>query len=151
MLEQIKQREPEFSLTQKVEPIDITKFQQTLDTETAIIEWYIGNNSNSDDSWGGSAFIITRDSIKPVTYTTTEIAELETWKNNYLDEYRNKKTNKTWQNTLSQKLQKLSEILRLNEIIAHIPPQLQTTNPSTPPLPALIPPPRPTIHLRNPL
>ncbi|MEG4859436.1 CHAT domain-containing protein [Microcoleus sp. K1-B6] len=122
LLEQIKQREPEFTLTQKVEPIDITKFQQTLDTETAIIEWYIGNNSNSDDSWGGSAFIITRDSIKPVTYTTTEIAELETWKNNYLDEYRTKNTNKTWQNTLSQKLEKLSEILRLNEIIAHIPP-----------------------------
>ncbi|MEG4836521.1 CHAT domain-containing protein [Microcoleus sp. B9-D4] len=122
LLEQIKQREPEFTLTQKVEPIDITKFQQTLDTETAIIEWYIGNNSNSEDSWGGSAFIITRDSIKPVTYTTTEIAELETWKNNYLDEYRNKNTNTTWQKTLSQKLQKLSEILRLNEIIAHIPP-----------------------------
>ncbi len=122
LLEQIKQREPEFTLTQKVEPIDITKFQQTLDTETAIIEWYIGNNSNSDDSWGGSAFIITRDSIKPVTYTTTERAELETWKTNYLDEYRNKNTNKTWQNTLSQKLQKLSEILRLNDIIAHIPP-----------------------------
>ncbi|MBD0308734.1 MAG: CHAT domain-containing protein [Microcoleus sp. T1-bin1] len=122
LLEQIKQREPEFTLTQKVEPIDITKFQQTLDTETAIVEWYIGNNSNSDDSWGGSAFIITRDSIKPVTYTTTEIAELETWKNNYLDEYRNKNTNTTWQKTLSQKLEKLSEILRLNEIIAHIPP-----------------------------
>jgi CHAT domain-containing protein len=122
LLEQIKQREPEFTLTQKVEPIDITKFQQTLDTETAIIEWYIGNNSNSDDSWGGSAFIITRDSIKPVTYTTTEIAELETWKNNYLDEYRNQNTNTTWQKTLSQKLEKLSEILRLNEIIAHIPP-----------------------------
>ncbi|MEG4145780.1 CHAT domain-containing tetratricopeptide repeat protein [Microcoleus sp. Pol12B5] len=122
LLEQIKQREPEFTLTQKVEPIDITKFQQTLDTETAIIEWYIGNNSNSDDSWGGSAFIITRDSIKPLTYTTTEIAELETWKNNYLDEYRNKNTNPTWQKTLSQKLEKLSEILRLNEIIAHIPP-----------------------------
>jgi CHAT domain-containing protein len=122
LLEQIKQREPEFTLTQKVEPIDITKFQQTLDTETAIVEWYIGNNSNSDDSWGGSAFIITRDSIKPVTYTTTEIAELETWKNNYLDEYRNKNTYTTWQNTLSQKLKKLSEILQLNEIIAHIPP-----------------------------
>ena len=122
LLEQIKQREPEFTLTQKVEPIDITKFQQTLDTETAIVEWYIGNNSNSEDSWGGSAFIITRDSIKPVTYTTTEIAELETWKNNYLDEYRNKNTNKTWQKTLSQKLQKLSEILRLNEIIAHLSP-----------------------------
>jgi len=122
LLEQIKQREPEFSLTQKVEPIDITKFQQTLDTETAIVEWYIGNNSNSDDSWAGSAFIITRDSIKPVTYTTTEIAELETWKNNYLDEYRNKNTNTTWQKTLSQKLETLSKILRLNEIIAHIPP-----------------------------
>ncbi|MEG5162617.1 CHAT domain-containing protein [Microcoleus sp. AT3-A2] len=124
LLEQIKQREPEFSLTQKVQPIDITKFQQTLDTETAIIEWYIGNSNSpvAKGGWGGSAFIITRDSIKPVTYTTTEIAELETWKNNYLEEYRNKNTNTTWQKTLSQKLETLSEILRLNEIIAHIPP-----------------------------
>ncbi|UNU23148.1 CHAT domain-containing protein [Microcoleus vaginatus HSN003] len=125
LLEQIKQREPEFTLTQKVEPIDITKFQQTLDTETAIIEWYIGNSNSplAKGGWGGgSAFIITRDSIKPVTYTTTEIAELETWKNNYLHEYRNKETNRTWQNTLSQKLETLSEILRLNEIILHIPP-----------------------------
>jgi len=154
LLEQIKQREPEFTLTQKVEPIDIAKFQQTLDTETAIIEWYIGN-SNSDDmvvlkairplsevevststslseqndpnhlggcySWGGVAFIITRDNIELVTYTTAEIAELETWKNDYLDEYRDKKTITTWQNTLSQKLEKISEILRLNEIAAQIP------------------------------
>ncbi|MEG5071281.1 CHAT domain-containing protein, partial [Microcoleus sp. B3-D2] len=128
LLEQIKQREPEFTLTQKVEPINITKFQQTLDTETAIIEWYIGNSNSLEGGHGGTAptggvaFIITRDSIKPVTYTTTEIAELETWKNNYLDEYRNKNTNQTWQKTLSQKLETLSEILRLNEIIAHIPP-----------------------------
>src|SRR5919199_346149 len=128
LLEQIKQREPEFTLTQKVEPIDITKFQQTLDTETAIVEWYIGNSNSLEGGHGGTAptggvaFIITRDSIKPLTYTTTEIAELETWKNNYLDEYRNKNTNTTWQKTLSQKLEKLSEILRLNEIIAHIPP-----------------------------
>jgi len=128
LLEQIKQREPEFSLTQKVEPIDITKFQPTLNTETAIIEWYIGNSNSIEGGHGGTAptngvaFIITRDSIKPVTYTTTEIADLETWKNNYLDEYRNQNTNKTWQNTLSQKLETLSEILRLNEIIAHLPP-----------------------------
>src|ERR671932_1594040 len=68
LLEQIKQREPEFTLTQKVEPIDITKFQQTLDTETAIIEWYIGNSNSplAKGGWGGAAFIITRDSIKPV-------------------------------------------------------------------------------------
>jgi tetratricopeptide (TPR) repeat protein len=100
LLEQIKQREPEFTLTQKVEPIDIPKFQQTLDTETAIIEWYIGNsNSNSSSpllkgGWGGSAFVITHNNIELVTYTTTEIAELETWKNNYLEQYRDKKTTK---------------------------------------------------------
>ena len=153
-LETFKQREPEFKLTQKIQPIDITKFQKTLDTKTAIIEWYIGN-SNSDDmvvlkairplsevevdtstslseqndpnhlggcySWGGVAFIITRDNIKLITYTTAEIAELENWKNDYLDEYRDKKTITTWQKTLSQKLEKISEILRLNEIAAQIP------------------------------
>ncbi len=119
LLEHIKQREPEFTLTQKIQPIDIAEFQKTLETETAIVEWYIGN-SNSDNSWGGSAFIITRDNIELITYTTTEIAELETWKNNYLDQYRDKKTNQIWQTTLSQKLEKLSQILRLNEIVAKI-------------------------------
>ncbi|MEZ2240840.1 CHAT domain-containing protein, partial [Microcoleus sp.] len=121
-LETFKQREPEFKLTQKIQPIDIAEFQKTLDPKTAIIEWYIGNNSNSDDSWAGVAFIITRDNIELITYTTTEIAELETWKNNYIDQYRDKKTNKTWQTTLSQKLEQLSQILRLNEIVAQIPP-----------------------------
>ncbi len=144
-LENFKQREPEFKLTQKIQPIDIAEFQKTLDPKTAIIEWYTTNNSNSnsnspllkggwggsdpsittnnsnsDNSWGGSAFIITRDNIELVTYTTTEIAELETWKNNYIDQYRDKKTNQIWQTTLSQKLEKLSQILRLNEIIAKI-------------------------------
>ncbi|WP_445310657.1 CHAT domain-containing protein [Microcoleus vaginatus] len=65
--------------------------------------------------------MITRDNIELVTYTATEIAELETWKNNYLDQYRDKKTNQIWQTTLSQKLQQLSQILRLNEIVAKIP------------------------------
>ncbi|MEG3900035.1 MULTISPECIES: CHAT domain-containing tetratricopeptide repeat protein [unclassified Microcoleus] len=145
-LETFKQREPEFKLTQKVQPIDIGEFQKTLDPKTAIIEWYIGNsnspllkggwggsdpsittnNSNSDDSWGGSAFIITRDNIELVTYTTTQIAQLETWKNNYLEQYRgDEKQNRIWQHTLSTKLQKLSEILQLNEIVAHIPPDCQ--------------------------
>src|SRR5919199_1181485 len=55
LLEQIKQREPEFTLTQKVEPIDITKFQQTLDTETAIVEWYIGNSNSLEGGHGGTA------------------------------------------------------------------------------------------------
>ncbi|WP_377479250.1 MAG: tetratricopeptide repeat protein [Microcoleus anatoxicus] len=142
-LENFKQREPEFKLTQKIQPIDINKFQKTLDPKTAIIEWYIGNNSNSnspllkggrggsepsitnnsnsDDSWGGFAFILTQNNIELITYTTTEIAELETWKDNYLNQYRDQKTNKTWQQTLSQKLEQLSQILRLNEIVAKIP------------------------------
>ena len=150
-LETFKQREPEFKLTQKVQPIDIAEFQKTLDPKTAIIEWYIGNNSNSnsnspllkggrggsdpsittnnsnsDVSWAGSAFIITRDNIELVTYTTTQIAQLETWQKQYLEQYRgDEKQNRIWQHTLSTKLQKLSEILQLNEIIAHIPPDCQ--------------------------
>ncbi|MEG5126701.1 CHAT domain-containing protein [Microcoleus sp. ARI1-B5] len=173
-LEIFKQREPEFKLTQKISPIDIAEFQQTLDPKTAIVEWYIGNsnspllkggrggsdpsitinesNSNSplteggrggsDPSitinesnsnspllkggWGGSAFIITRNSIELVTYTTTEITELETWQKQYLEQYRGgKNQNIIWQHTLSAKLQKLSEILQLNEIVARIPNHCQ--------------------------
>ncbi len=121
LLQQIKKREPEFTLTQKVEPINIAEFQQTLDPETAIVEWYIGNPKFNNQDWGGSAFIITRDNIDLVPITATELAELETWKNDYLNEYRDKAKQKIWQQTLSAKLHKLSEILRLNEIVAKIP------------------------------
>ena len=129
LLEQIKQREPEFTLTQKVEPIDIGEFQKTLDTKTAIIEWYIGNSpegGHGGTAPTGFAFIITRDNIDLVTYTTTQIAQLETWQKQYLEQYRgDEKQNRIWQHTLSTKLQKLSEILQLNEIVAHIPPDCQ--------------------------
>ncbi|MEG5060996.1 CHAT domain-containing protein [Microcoleus sp. A2-C5] len=121
LLQQIKKREPEFTLTQKVEPIDIAEFQQTLDPETAIVEWYIGNPKFNNEDWGGSAFIITRDKIDLIPITATELAELETWKNDYFNEYRDKAKQKIWQKTLSAKLHKLSEILRLNEIVAKIP------------------------------
>ncbi|WP_293130852.1 CHAT domain-containing protein [Microcoleus sp. bin38.metabat.b11b12b14.051] len=121
LLQQIKQREPEFTLTQKVEPINIAEFQQTLDPETAIVEWYIGNPKFNNQDWGGAAFIITRNQIDLIQITATELAELETWKNDYLNEYRDQAKQKIWQQTLSAKLHKLSEILRLNEIIAKIP------------------------------
>jgi CHAT domain-containing protein/predicted enzyme related to lactoylglutathione lyase len=122
-LEPFKQREPEFKLTQKVEPLNIAEFQKTLDPKTAIIEWYIGkpNLESNDKDWGGSVFIITHNKIDHIQITTTQTTELETWKDEYLDEYRNKKTNKIWQKTLPDKLQKLSEILRLNQIVAQIP------------------------------
>ncbi|MEG4517602.1 MULTISPECIES: CHAT domain-containing protein [unclassified Microcoleus] len=132
LLQQIKQREPEFVLTQAVKPINIGEFQKTLDTKIAIVEWYIGNSNTSENpdysnsplkkgGWGGSAFIITHNKIDLVPITAAELAELETWKNDYLNEYRDKTKQKIWQQTLSAKLQKLSEILRLNEIVAKIP------------------------------
>ena len=123
-LEPFKQREPEFQLTQKVAPLNIAQFQQTLDKKTAIVEWYIGNSNSPllKGGWGGSCFIITHNKIDQIQITTAQTTELETWKNEYLDEYRgDKKTNLTWQKTLPEKLQKLSEILRLNEIVAQIP------------------------------
>jgi len=123
-LEPFKQREPEFQLTQKVAPLNIAQFQKTLDKKTAIIEWYIGNSNSPllKGGWGGSCFIITHNKIDKIQITTTQTTELETWKNEYLDEYRgNKETNLTWQKTLPDKLEKLSEILRLNEIVAQIP------------------------------
>ena len=111
------------ALTQKVESIDIAKFQKTLDPETAIVEWYIGNSKfePKDENWGGLAFMFTCDAIEIVVLTASKLAELETWKNDYLNEYRDKAKQKIWQQTLSDKLQKLSEILRLDEIVAKIP------------------------------
>lgn len=120
LLQQIKQREPEFTLTQKIEPIDIIKFQQTLDPKTAIIEWYIGNSPEGGRG-GGFVFVITREKIHQIPITSARTTELETWQKQYLEQYRSPTQNKIWKQTLPAKLQKLSQILQLNQIVANIP------------------------------
>ncbi|QKQ77868.1 CHAT domain-containing protein [Nostoc sp. TCL240-02] len=88
-------------------------FQATLDKRTAIIEWYI-----LDDSI--LAFII--KSTEEITVWQSQLEDLEAlidWKEKYLADYHNQKDQ--WRNQLKERLQELAEILYIEEILAQIP------------------------------
>ena len=94
------------------------QFQQTLDGNTAIIEWYI----TADNIL---AFIIKPNGQK-LTYWQSQPEELQAlfdWRNSYLGDYYNPedKDKIQWQNQLETRLQQLAEILNLEEIIAQLP------------------------------
>ncbi|HEY9872596.1 MAG TPA: CHAT domain-containing protein, partial [Candidatus Obscuribacterales bacterium] len=106
LLNQIKQLDPEFTLTQRIEPIHLAEIRTLLDADTAILEWHIG-------SQGFQAFIITHDSIEVEQFDTEDLEKLEAWKDEYLDTYRDY----TWEDALAERLAILSQILRLDTII----------------------------------
>ncbi|HEY9876788.1 MAG TPA: tetratricopeptide repeat protein, partial [Candidatus Obscuribacterales bacterium] len=106
LLNQIKQLDPEFTLTQRVEPIHLAEIRTLLDTDAAILEWHIGSK-------GFQTFIITHDRIEVEQFDTEDLKKLEAWKDEYLDTYRDS----TWQDALAERLATLSQILRLDTII----------------------------------
>ncbi|MBD1940380.1 CHAT domain-containing protein [Microcoleus sp. FACHB-68] len=111
LLDEIKQQDPEFTLTQRVEPISFAGIRTLINSETAILDWYIGTS-------GFYAFIITQNTLDVVEFSKPELQQLEAWANTYLNDYR--QTNR--QDNLSSRLASLSQILRLDEIVAKIPP-----------------------------
>jgi CHAT domain-containing protein/tetratricopeptide (TPR) repeat protein len=110
--------EPEFLLTQKVQPITVAEIQTLLDQQTVILEWHIGTQEAS----GFQTFIISHNSLQVEEFTPTEWQTLDAWKEDYLQDYRQP----SWTENLAGRLQKLGEILRLDDILDKIPPQCQT-------------------------
>ncbi|MCF3616811.1 CHAT domain-containing tetratricopeptide repeat protein [Planktothrix agardhii 1806] len=110
--------EPEFLLTQKVQPITVAEIQTLLDQQTVILEWHIGTQETS----GFQTFIISHNSLQVEEFTPTEWQTLDAWKEEYLQDYRQP----SWTENLAGRLKKLGEILRLDDILDKIPPQCQT-------------------------
>ncbi|MBD1922683.1 tetratricopeptide repeat protein [Microcoleus sp. FACHB-831] len=118
VLEQIKDYDREFKLTQEVQPIQFSDIQALLDDRTTILEWYITDLFFY-------TFIITRHNPKPLfwySFTTTDREELEKWAENYRNSYTKQKDK--WRNELSEQLAELSRILHIDEIIELIPPHI---------------------------
>ncbi|MEC4988131.1 MAG: CHAT domain-containing protein, partial [Oscillatoria sp. PMC 1068.18] len=98
----------EFNLTQRVE-IDFN-LATLLDTETAILEWYIGESRFY-------TFIITHDSIHCLEHSESDLEKLIAWGNTYLNDY----GEKSWNSALAPRLTALSEILNLSQVLEKIP------------------------------
>jgi len=107
---QCQQLDPTFTLTQEVKPITVAEIRDLIDSHTAILEWYVGTDSFQ-------MFIVTQSSLEVVQFEKAELDKLESWNQQYLEALFN--NTKTWRKNLSEWLNSLSQILRLNEILNH--------------------------------
>jgi len=100
-------------------PILFDQIQKLIDNNTAIIEWYI-----TEDKF--ATFVITSTSPQIQLWQSSEqdLNDLINWANEYLADYTDKKDEKKtqWRQNLATRLQRLAEILHLDEIIKLVPP-----------------------------
>ncbi|MEG3438249.1 CHAT domain-containing tetratricopeptide repeat protein [Pannus brasiliensis CCIBt3594] len=104
--------DPTFSLTQKVQSITLREIQSLIDRQTAILEWYIAGDSII-------AFIVTSQGLKVWQSSADDRENLITFIKEYRDTYEKNKTK--WINDLNNRLNELSEILHIDELLELIP------------------------------
>ena len=100
------------------QPISFAKIRTLLAENEAILEWYITRNHFK-------VFIIARDSIQPDIWQSSykDLKALEEFKQEYIDGYIEETDN--WTNQLETRLEKLAQILHIDEIIARLPENCQ--------------------------
>ncbi|MEG5138263.1 CHAT domain-containing protein, partial [Microcoleus sp. A6-D1] len=115
LVREIQPIDPDFLLTQKVKNISYSDIQALTTENTAILQWYILGDKFL-------TFIITPQSPTPIVWQSskTDFQALINWRDEYLRDY--EKEDKTeWRENLAPRLQSLSEILHLNEILGRMP------------------------------
>jgi CHAT domain-containing protein len=105
--------DPTFSLTQKVQTITLSEIQSLIDQQTAILEWYISGETFL-------AFIVTSQGLNVWQSSKTDRDNLINFIKNYREAYENNKTE--WIKNLNSRLNQLSEILHIEELLELIPP-----------------------------
>ena len=102
----------------QLQPISFGEIRSILAENEAIVEWYITSN-------GFKSFIITRDSTQPNIWESSyaDLQVLEEFQQKYIDDYINQPEN--WRNQLETRLEKLAEILHIDEIISILPENCQ--------------------------
>ncbi|MGL6138228.1 MAG: CHAT domain-containing protein, partial [Planktothrix sp.] len=103
-------------------PIQYKEIQDLIDDHTAILQWYILGDCFR-------AFIITRHRSQPLiyTFTTTDLEQLQNWRDEYLNAYyafeqaetelEQEALQEQWQNSLPSRLQDLAKILQIDQIL----------------------------------
>jgi CHAT domain-containing protein len=108
--------DPTFSLTQKVQTIPLSEIQSLIDQQTSILEWYISGETFL-------AFIVTSQGLKVWQSSTTDRENLIDFIKDYRDAYKKNKTE--WIKNLNSRLNQLSEIFHIDELLEVIPPSCQ--------------------------
>ncbi|WP_407883751.1 CHAT domain-containing protein, partial [Scytonema sp. NUACC26] len=121
VLNQIKPIDPSYQFTQKVQPISFEEIRKAIDDRTAIIAWFL----ISDRFF---TFVITHENAPYFWESSSDdLTALEQWWDEYLNDYETFKDNKTieWKTQFASRLQELSVILHLDNILSHIPSACQ--------------------------
>ncbi|WP_445171361.1 CHAT domain-containing protein, partial [Microcoleus sp.] len=115
LVRDIKPIDPDFLLTQEVKGIPYSDIQALTAENTAILEWYIW-----DDKF--LTFIITPKSPTPIVWQSSkaDFQALLNWGDEYLRDYQQEDRTQ-WRENLAPRLQSLSEILHINEILGKVP------------------------------
>lgn len=108
--------DPNFIFTQSVKNITLREIQSLLDRQTIMLEWYIEGDRIL-------TFIITSNSLDIWKSSKEDFQQLLEWKDNYLQTYKDKTD--CWIKTLHSRLNHLSNILHIDEIVDLIPSPCQ--------------------------
>ena len=115
LVRDIKPVDPDFLLTQEVKGISYSDIQALTAENTAIIQWYILGDKFL-------TFIITPKSPTPIVWQSSkaDFQTLVNWREEYLRDYQEEDKTQ-WRENLAPRLQSLSEILHINEILERVP------------------------------
>jgi len=108
------------SLPSQVQRISFAEIRRLLAENEAILEWYITSN-------GFKVFIITRDSPQPDVWQSSyqDLQALQELQQEYLDDIKDEEKYDNWKNQLDNRLEKLAQILHIDEIISRLPENCQ--------------------------
>jgi len=108
------------SIPSQVQRISFAEIRSLLAENEAILEWYITYNSFK-------VFIITRDSPQPDVWQSSyqDLQALEELQQEYLDDIKDEEKYDNWKNQLDSRLEKLAQILHIDEIISRLPENCQ--------------------------
>ena len=135
LLETLNTYDPNFSLSQRVQPIQFSEIQALLDKETLLMEWYLSPQ-------GIYTFIVRGETGEISVHLSPpeQLHQLQELRDTYLNSYSHHSDD--WETHLKDFLRRLRDILELPQLLAQLPPQLPP--PDCRPLSgvAFIPPPR---------
>ncbi|MEZ2240774.1 CHAT domain-containing protein [Microcoleus sp.] len=108
------------SLPSQVQRISFAEIRSLLAENEAILEWYITDNDFK-------VFIVTRDSPQPDIWQSSsqDLQALQELQQEYLDDIKDEEKYDNWKNQLDSRLERLAEILHIDEIISRLPENCQ--------------------------
>ncbi len=102
------------------QPITFVEIRNLLTENEAILEWYITPTCFT-------TFIVTRDSTEPDVWQSSyaDLEKLEKFQHEYINDIKDEEKYDNWKNQLDSRLEKLAEILHIDEIISRLPKNCQ--------------------------